>query len=154
MKLQPYLNPEAVLLDLRAGERTDAIHALVERARELGITAAAGALEESLLSQEEVHTTAMGDGVAIPHATLAGLDHPVLLVGVAPAGVDFGPVGFDPIHLFLLLVSPEEQMGLHIKLLARLARLIRHPGFVEHLSRARSSAELIEELVKIDAEHV
>jgi PTS system nitrogen regulatory IIA component len=154
MKLQPYLNPKAVLLDLKAKELTEVIHALVERAQELGITESAARLEELLLSQEAVHTTAMGDGVAIPHATLAGLAHPVLLVAVAPEGTDFGPIGLDPVHLFFLLVSPDDQTGLHIKLLARIARLIRHPGLIERLRHSRSSTELLEELERVDAEHV
>ncbi len=112
------------------------------------------ALEGLLLSQEAVHTTAMGAGVAIPHATMAGLDYPALMVALAPGGTDFGPTGLDPVHLFFLLLSPEDQMGLHIKLLARITRLIRHPGFIERLRSARSSTELIEEFERVDADHV
>lgn len=154
MKLHPYLNADAVLLDLRADGPTEVILALVERAREVGITKSTERLAEALLSREAEHTTAMGDGVAIPHATVAGVERPVLMVAVAPEGADFGPVGLDPVFLFLLLVSPEDQMGLHIKLLARIARLIRHRGLVERLRRSRTGVELIDELVKVDAEHV
>jgi PTS system nitrogen regulatory IIA component len=154
MKLSPYLTPELVTLDLRARDLPEAIAALVERVRALGVVEDSAALSALLLSQEARHTTAMGDGVAIPHATLAGLERPVLMVAVAREGADFGPIGLDPVHLFFLLLSPEDQTGLHIKILARITRLIRHPDFVGRLRRARSSAELIEEIERVDAEHL
>lgn len=154
MRLHEYIRPELVVLNLAARGVRDALHALVGRIREQGIVADPDALEAALLTREAVHTTAMGSGVAVPHATVTGLERPVMMVAVAPDGVAFGPVGLDPVRVFFVVLSPPNQTALHIKLLARIARLVRHPGFIQRLERAGSAEDLLEELERVDAEHV
>src|SRR5690606_26696886 len=108
----------------------------------------------ALLAREAAHTTAMGNGVAVPHTTVAGLDRPLLLVAVSRDGVRYGPAGLEPIRVFFLLLSPPERAGLHIKLLARIARLVRHPGLVRRLEEAASPDAVFQELERVDAQHV
>lgn len=154
MRLSPYLRPDLVLLEFRAEGLEDAIHTLVAFAGEVGVVSDTAALENALIGRESAHSTIMGDGVAVPNATVPGLERPVLILAVAPEGAEFGPYGSDPVHLFLVLLSPKDQAGLHIKLLARITRLISHPGLIARLLAARSSAELVEELEIVDAQHV
>lgn len=154
MRLRQYIRPELIVLDLEAEGIRDAIHALVDRIRDQDFVRDPESLEEILLAREAVHTTAMGNGVAVPHATIPGLESPAIMVAVAPAGVPFGPVGLDPVRVFFLLLSPPNQTGLHIKLLARIARLVRHPGLIARLQQADSAADLLETLERVDAEHV
>lgn len=132
----------------------DAIHTLVDRIGAERVIGDPEALEQSLLAREAAHTTAMGSGVAVPHATVVGLDRPIVMLAVAPHGVAFGPVGLDPVHVFFVLLSPPNQTGLHIKLLARIARLVRHPGLISHLQNAGSKQSMLEELERVDAGHV
>src|SRR5690606_7924762 len=133
MKLREYLRPELIVLDLEARDSAEVIRTLVRRMTEREAVADPPAVTQALLARETVHTTAMGNGVAVPHATVAGLERPVLLVAVAREGVRYGPAGLEPIRVFFLLLSPPDRTGLHIKLLARIARLVRHPGLVERL---------------------
>jgi PTS system nitrogen regulatory IIA component len=154
MRLRQYIRPELVVVDLEAEGVRDAIRALVDRIRDQDFVRDPESLEKILLAREAVHTTAMGNGVAVPHATIPGLERPTIMVAVAPAGVRFGPVGLDPVRVFFLLLSPPNQTGLHIKLLARIARLVRHPGLITRLEQANSAADLLEELERVDAEHV
>ncbi|HEX7050255.1 MAG TPA: PTS sugar transporter subunit IIA [Longimicrobiales bacterium] len=154
MRLREYLRPELVLLDLTARGVRDAIHVLVERLREQGIIGDAADLEEALLAREAAHTTAMGSGVAVPHATVPGLERPVIMVAIAPEGTTFGPVGLDPVRVFFVLLSPPNQTGLHIKLLARIARLVRRPGFIARLERATTPDAVLAEVERVDAGHV
>jgi len=154
MRLRDYLRPELVILGLKGRGARDAIHAMVEQIGSQGVVPDPGALESALLAREAVHTTAMGSGVAVPHATIEGLDRPVVAVAVSPEGVAFGPVGLDPVHVFFVLLSPPEQTGLHIKLLARIARLVRHPGLVTQLRDASSARAVLETLETVDAGHV
>lgn len=154
MRLRDFLRPELVLLDLSASGMRDAIRAIVERFGSDAVVQDRGALERALLAREAAHTTAMGSGVAVPHATLAGLERPVVMVAVSPNGVPFGPVGLDPVHVFFVLLSPPNQTGLHIKLLARIARLVRQRELVPHLRRARTPESVLEELERVDAGHV
>lgn len=154
MRLHDYLQPEHVLLDLRARGVRETIHALVSRIAEQEAIPDAAGVEEALLAREAAHTTAMGHGVAVPHATVPGLERPLIVVAVAPEGVPFGPLGLDAVRVFFLLLSPPDRSGLHIKLLARICRLVRVPGSVDRLAEAGSASELLEEFVHIDAEHV
>lgn len=154
MKLREYLRPELIVLGLEARDSAEVIRALVSRMTERKAIADPPAVTQALLAREAVHTTAMGNGVAVPHATVAGLERPILLVAVSRDGVRYGPAGLEPIRVFFLLLSPPDRAGLHIKLLARIARLVRHPGLVERLERATSADAVFQELERIDAQHV
>ncbi len=90
----------------------------------------------------------------MPHTTSAKTDEPVVLVAIAPDGTAFGPAGLDPVRVFFLLLSPTDRAGAHIKLLARICRLVRHPGFIEGLSRAESVEALLDEIGRVDRAHV
>lgn len=154
MTLRDYVHPDLVSLDLRAEGIEGAIHALVARLHEQGLVAEPAELEAALRAREEVHTTALGGGVAVPHATLEGLEQPLLSIAIAPEGVAYGPVGLEPVHVFFLLISPMNQSRLHIKLLARIARLVRYPGVIATLRKSESAPALLAALAHIDAEHV
>lgn len=154
MRLKDFLRPDLVVTDLRSDGVEDTIHALVERLDQQSGVEDRAVLEAALRSREAAHTTALGNGVAVPHAMLHGLTQPLVMVAVAPDGAVFGPVGLDPIRVFFVLLSPPDRAREHIKLLARIARLVRHPGFIERLGRAASARALLEEIERVDAEHV
>lgn len=154
MKLLEYLRPELIVLDLEARDSAEVIRTLVHRITEREAVADPAAVTQALLAREAAHTTAMGNGVAVPHATVAGLDRPLLLVAVSRDGVRYGPAGAEPVRVFFLLLSPPERAGLHIKLLARIARLVRHPGLVRRLEDADSPDAVFQELERVDAQHV
>jgi len=154
MKLLEYLRPEHIVLDLEARDSAEVIQTLVRRIPELEAVADPAAVAEALLAREAAHTTALDSGVAVPHATVAGLDRPLLVVGVSRDGVRYGPAGLEPVQVFFLLLSPPERAALHIKLLARIARLVRRPGLVERLGGAASPEAVFRELERVDAQHV
>ncbi len=156
MRLSDYLEPELILVDLRAEGVEDAIDAMVTRMHEAGRIDDPDPVRQAVLEREESHTTALGNGVALPHATISGLDRARILVAVAPDGVPFGPddPAAEPERLFFMLLSPIDQAGTHIKLLARIVRLVRRPDFVESLIAADSPEALVEEIEREDALHV
>lgn len=154
MRLRDYVRPDLVVLDLRSRGLEDTIEALVGRLRERGALPEDVDLDEALLARERAHSTVMGDGVAVPHANVAGLEGPLVMVALSTAGASFGPAGTGPVHLFFVLLSPPHQASAHIKLLARIARLLRHPGFVDELRSARSRDEVLERIARVDAEHL
>lgn len=154
MRLRDFIRPELVVTDLRANDVSETVHALVAHLGDCGVVPDGAAVAEALLAREAVHTTAMGNGVAVPHATVPGLHAPLIMVAVSPIGTPFGPVGLDPVRVFFVLLSPPERASLHIKLLARIARLVRHPGFLDRLHSARDPAAVLEAVERVDAEHV
>ena len=155
MRLSEYLEPELVLTDLEADGVEGAITAMVDavhRARPLDDPEG---VKRAVLQRESSHTTALGNRVALPHATVPGIDRARVLVAVAPDGVPFGPDGESPSErLFFLLLSPLEEAGTHIKLLARIVRLVRRRDFVDALLDADSADAVLDEIEREDALHV
>lgn len=154
MRLRDYVRSDLVVLDLSSVGLEDTLEALVGRLRQRGVLPEEVALVDALLARERAHTTVMGGGVAVPHANVSGLQGPLVMVALSPAGASFGPAGSDPVHVFFVLLSPPDHAGAHIKLLARIARLLRHPGFVDELRSARSRDDVLEKIARVDAEHL
>jgi PTS system nitrogen regulatory IIA component len=100
-------------------------------------------LVQALEDRERLNSTALGEGVAIPHGKLPGLKRVVAAFGRSEGpGVDFESLDGKPTHLFFLLVAPEDSAGAHLKALARISRLLKDESFRARLMRAGDAAEL------------
>ena len=95
-------------------------------------------LVQVLWEREKLGSTAIGDGIAIPHGKLPGLTGVLGAFGRHPKGLDFQSLDGAPTHLFFLLVAPEDSAGMHLKALARVSRLLKDPGFRKRLLYAES----------------
>ncbi len=102
----------------------------------------AGRLVEVLWERERLGSTAIGDGIAIPHGKLPGLKGVIGAFGRHVAGVDFDSLDGSPTHLFFLLVAPEDSVGQHLKALARVSRLLKDRAFRDKLIAATDRTEL------------
>jgi mannitol/fructose-specific phosphotransferase system IIA component (Ntr-type) len=156
MRLSQFLEPELILVDLEADGVDDAIDVMVQQLHSAGTIDDPAAVRRSVLDRESSHTTALGNGVALPHACVGGIDRAHVVVALAPGGVVFGPESSDerPERLFFMLLSPLDEAATHIKLLARIVRLVRRPDFVEALLRADTAEAVIDEIEREDALHV
>ena len=85
----------------------------------------------------------MGEGVAIPHGRTSLLAELVVSAGIAAAAVDYGAPDGKPVTLFFLLVGPESAAGSHVKVLARIARLLRRVSLTEELRAVRTPADFL-----------
>ena len=102
-----------------------------------------GAVLDKLLERERVTSTGIGDGVAIPHAFLPELDHMIVALARIHDGLDFDAIDGRPVRLALLLVGPRSAENLHLRLLARIARLLSHKSFMNSLLDAPGPGEII-----------
>lgn len=146
MRILDYVTPARVLVGVDAADAETALRVIASRLAESGVTASADELYDALLTRERAHTTTLDFGVAAPHATLETMDQSVVMIATAAQPIDFGPSGTQPVRLFFVLLSPPSHAGLHIRLLARIARLVRQPDFVEQLAASASADELLERL--------
>jgi PTS system nitrogen regulatory IIA component len=142
MKIEDILTEDLVLADLAARSKTEALvelaHAMTKAHPELDEARLVGALED----RERLNSTALGDGVAIPHGKLPGLRRVLAAFGRSRAGVDFQSLDGKPTHLFFLLVAPEDSAGAHLKALARISRLLKDAGFRSRLLEAPDAATI------------
>jgi PTS system nitrogen regulatory IIA component len=147
--LTELLKPDRVLVPLSARDKSGVI---AELTRHL-IDQSGGSYDEVLEAVQEreaVLSTGIGFGVAIPHARSSAVSQLTLVCGVSPEPVPFDSIDGEPVRLFFLIVGPESSAGQHVKILSRIARLVRRENLRERLCEARSSDEFYEAL--LDAE--
>jgi len=151
MKITDILVREASILDLKSTAKDDL---LAEMAAALA--AVEPALEaESLLGvlreREALQSTGIGEGVAIPHGKIDGLDRLVAAFARSTTGVDFDSIDGQPTQLLFLLVVPEQSGGQHLKALARISRFFRDASFREKLLGATDLEEIFRAIKEEDA---
>jgi len=100
-------------------------------------------LVEVLWERERLGSTAIGDGIAIPHGKMPSLRGVVGMFGRHPEGVDFDSLDGNPTRLFFLLVAPEESVGQHLKALARVSRLLKDADFRKRLVESESALDIL-----------
>jgi PTS system nitrogen regulatory IIA component len=113
----------------------------------------ADTLYEVLLEREKLASTAIGEGVAIPHGKLDAVGRLVACVGRAKEGVDFDSIDGQPTYLFFVLVAPENSTGSHLKALARISRLFKDPEFRGRLLDAPDGHAMFQIISEEDAKH-
>lgn len=125
MSLAALTRPELIFLDLPAGSREEVLRMLSERLADAGLVPDGRELFQRLWEREQLGSTGIGNGVAIPHCKLPGLREGVVAVGRVPEGVDFHAVDGRPVRVFFLVISPSEAPGEHLQILAAISRWIR-----------------------------
>ena len=151
MKILDVLSVETVNVNLRARDKKGIIDELVTPAAKLA-GASHDELVRVLLERERLGSTGIGGGIGIPHGKLRGLPSLILGFGLSRQGVDFESMDGRPAHIFFLLLTPEDSAGLHLKLLARLSRLLKNDTFKRRLMEASAPDDIIEAIREHDVE--
>ena len=150
MRLKDFYQTDSILHGFSAGSRDDTIELLARSLASRGLIQNESEVKNRLTHTENIHTTVTGNGVAIPHATVEGLEKTLLMVAVSGDPVAFGPAEVEPCSVFFLLLSPPNCGGEHIRILARIARLASDPSVVERLRSAGSEELLVAALQAMD----
>jgi nitrogen PTS system EIIA component len=111
------------------------------------------ALGRVLVDRELLASTAIGEGVAIPHGKLPAVTEIVACLGRARAGVDFDAMDKQPTFLFFVLVAPESSTGAHLKALARISRVFKDSGFRRRLLDAPDDEAMYQVIAEEDAKY-
>lgn len=154
MKLEDYLTPDLVVTDVQPGQIRDVLRQLVEPLVDKGLLRDPEELVEALLDRETLQSTGVGHGVAVPHAISDEITAPRLVLARCPEGADFHALDDLPVHLFFMLLSPPDESRSHIKLLARIARMVRHPELIDELLDSKDPDRLLRVVREYDRHHV
>ncbi len=145
MALHPHLDEELVLPRLEARDREGVLREMTARLEARHAFIAGDGLLEKLLKREDMGTTAIGQGVAIPHCRTKNVKTPILVLGLSREGVPFGSVDGEPAHVFFLLVSPQDNPNAGLRLLASIAALNRGSrALAAKLLKAATAADVLE----------
>ena len=153
MKISEILNEELLIPNLQAKNKKAVLEELAGVLVDQGKLSDLDMVVEVLLDREKLGSTAIGDGIAIPHGKIKHLGGVVASFGRSHEGVDFESIDQKPTHLFFLLVAPENSAGVHLKALARISRLLKDPSFRKRLMEAENSEDLFRIISEEDAQY-
>jgi nitrogen PTS system EIIA component len=153
MKVTDFLAGDMVVAELAADTKAGV---LAELSRHLAARVESvdpEVLRKVLEERELLASTAIGDGIAIPHGKLDAVGRLVGALGRAPTGIEFESIDGKPTYLIFMLVAPASSTGVHLKALARLSRLFRDAEFRQRLMAAPDAAAMYRVIVEEDAKY-
>ena len=153
MKITDFLCRDAVTNDLKASTKAEVI------AEMTGLLVEAGAIEkkhkakiiETLMAREALGSTAIGQGIAIPHGKSEAAEKMVAALAVSRKGVHFDSLDGEPSYIFFLLIAPIDSAGPHLKILAQISRLLKDKFFRDSLKNTKSGKEMLDLVSQEDA---
>ena len=142
VKIAQLLDPAAIVAELRGNGKEEVLAELTD-----SLVSAYPALQRDevirvLLEREQLGSTGIGDGVAIPHGKLKKLDRQLIAFGLSRKGVEFDAMDGKPAKLFFLLIAPEDAVGIHLKTLARISKLLKTSMVRERLQAAADRQQI------------
>lgn len=152
MKITEILRKEFILEELKAKSKREVLVELVGVFSKGQVKLDPDAMLHVLLEREKLGSTGIGDGIAIPHGKLAGLEEMAVAFGRSREGIDFEAMDGKPAHLLFLLMAPENSVGQHLKALAKISRMLKDEAFRKKLLAAKGCDELFEALAEKDDE--
>ncbi len=152
MKLLDFVVPDAVLAGLEAGTKEDAIRKMVASIRAAGRINADGeeSLVKAILKREELGSTGIGNGVAVPHTKHPSVDSLMGTVAIANNGVDFASLDGEDVFILFLLISPPDRPGEHLRALETISGHLRNQDFCNFLKQAKTRDEVVDLLKEAD----
>jgi len=154
MKFVEFVCTDAISAELMAVDKQGVIREMVQALLDAGQIAEDDyeSVVNAILKREELGSTGMGQGAAIPHTKHASVDQTVATVAVSHDGVDFDSLDGESVHVFFLLISPSDHPNDHLKALECTARQFRTDTFCRFLSQAKSVDEIKQLLDESDAQ--
>ncbi len=152
MKFADFVSREAVRADLTADDKEAVIREMAQALLDAGKIAPAEyeGIIRAILKREELGSTGIGRGVAVPHTKHASVDRLIGTVGVSAEGVDFDSLDGEKVNLFFLLISPPDRPGDHLRALENVSRQLRDETFCKFLKQAKNSDEILQLLDEAD----
>lgn len=153
MTIEEVLPEQCVLGDLHGRTKTEVVSELVGALKSAGLIHDVEKAVSVVLEREKLGSTGIGDGVAIPHGKLKGIKNILCAFGRSREGVDFDAVDHNPVHIFFLLIAPEDSASLHLQMLSRISKLLRDPSFRKSLVESGKETNLYQKVVEEDRKH-
>lgn len=137
MLITDLLDQKSIKLDLEATEKEEALEELVEALAAVKPIGDKKAILKSLVDRENLGSTGIGQGIAIPHGKTDKVNELMAFLGVSKKGVNFDALDGEPVYIFFLLIAPKESAGPHLKALARISRLLRDSYLCQLICRSK-----------------
>jgi len=140
-----YLSKDSILFDVKAKNKKAVFSSMLDKLIDSKIISRKdkNTIVKTLLQREEMGSTAIGGRIAFPHARIPLVSNVTLCLAISPVGLEFDSLDQDVVNVVVLLLSNQKEAGLHLKMLAFLARMLRDKYFVQQLKEAKNSDEVL-----------
>ena len=150
MRITDFLSDQSVIPALASREKNAVLQEMAEWLASQHRLLDKHKVLQVLLEREKISTTAIGEGVAIPHGKLAGVERVLGVFARSPEGVDFASLDGGRTHLFFVLIAPENAAADHLKALARISRLLKDEAFRRRLMTGKTSQDIYQTIAEED----
>ncbi|MDP2043820.1 MAG: PTS sugar transporter subunit IIA [Candidatus Omnitrophota bacterium] len=156
MQIMDFLSKKAIITDIKSTRKEDVVKEMVDLLIEAGDVEKRNRnkLIDALMSREALGSTAIGQGIAIPHAKCDCVDKLVASFGLSKKGVDFDSLDGELAYIFFLLVAPQDSAGPHLKALARISRLLKDKYFRDTLRASTDEKSVIKIITQEDEKKI
>ena len=144
MKITEILNKSAIKLDLESVEKEDVLKEMVDVLAELKNIGDKKSIVKALIERENLGSTGIGQGIAIPHGKTEKVEELVAILGISRKGVNFESLDGELVYILFFLVAPKDSAGPHLKALAQISRLLRDSFFCDLMKRCKTAEEVYE----------
>ena len=152
MRITDLLKDEGILLNASVKDKLDAVNTLVNLHEKAGNLSDKESYTKGILAREEQGSTAIGEGIAIPHAKNAGVKNAGLAAMTVPDGVDYDALDGQPSNLFFMIAAPEKGGDVHLEVLSRLSTILMDEQFRKDLLAAKDKKEFLSIIDKKEIE--
>lgn len=142
MKISELISRDLICVNLKSHTKENAFSEIVDHLYKSRKIKNKQQIQESLIEREKLVSTGIGDEVAIPHARIADLKEPVVFIGISKNGINFSSIDNKPVHLIILFLTPQLESQLHLKILSKIAHLLKHKELIDHLKQCSTNEEL------------
>ena len=150
MKLSKFCDESLIVFNLQAGGKSEVIEELVDLVSGSNMVKDRDQLLQDVVDRESLVTTGVGYGVAFPHAKTRSVKGIVIAFGRSAQGVDFDAMDHKPVHLFFLIAAPEDAIGAHLNVMARLSYLMKSEKNRQKLAEATSPGDVLAMMDAVD----
>jgi PTS system nitrogen regulatory IIA component len=149
MKILDFLSDERIIPNMKSRDKKGVIDELAQAVANT-TTAESAEIAKVLLEREQLGSTGIGDGIAIPHGRLNSIDSIIMGFGSSEQGIEYDAIDDNLVNIFFLLLTPENSTGGHLKVLAQISKLLKNKQFKTNLSNAKSTQEVLEIIQEAD----
>jgi len=146
-----FLKEDCIVINMKSREKKGALSELLKLLETNNYIKDSNEILEAILEREKLGSTGIGQGIAVPHTKTDQIENLVGAVGISNSGISFDSLDGEPVNVIFLIIAPTKSIGLHLKALAKIARLLKNRTFRNALRNAKTPSEVLQ-IIKEDDE--
>jgi nitrogen PTS system EIIA component len=150
VKLADILRESSVIADIKGITKREILFELVETLKNAKLIDDVNSVVDIIMEREKLGSTGIGDGVAIPHGKMKKLNTILCVAGRSKEGVNFDAVDRQPVHIFFLVLAPEDSASMHLKVLSRISKVLRDQSFRKKILKLADAHEIYTNIIEAD----